>query len=633
MAITTTLGDIVRNIENLQEFKIDRVVQTGNILQFYAGTQEVAKVEIKFESQIDDTANWDSTTKTYSVNKIRELDSTTNQRIDNLDIPDMDVVIDDFAPPTSANRIYSVKKVNELVDDINDRIDEAGDNNPPIIKGNGTSSMIMNSNANTKVFTSNSNSIGNKNIISRGFPFKVVSTSEKTITIETYSGYGEDLTEVGIGKEIHFFTRNSISESQGYQGSSVVTKVIDKVITFKDTVPSGITEVLVDIGEDPLDVIGVCSNVLGSLNIVTGKSSVATGNRNIVRGDYSSVLGDNNVVLGDCATSNGRLCRSSGDYSNSEGYSCVSSGVASHTEGYRNQSSGVGAHAEGESNSAGGNASHAEGYKNVTVGEYSHAEGCNNMAIGKSSHAGGDGCKSHGNMSTAVGVGMEIHSLGGFAIGRNGEVSTDNSATVEVQTDDAFVIGNGLSSENVKSNCFRVAFDGSVHGMESFNSTGADYSEYFEWEDGNENNDDRVGMFVTTSGDKITIASEEDYILGVVSATPSVVGNSWDNWKGMYIRDDWGRVVLHEEVLEDGSVVRVPVINPEYNRDTKYVSRQHRKEWSPIGMLGKLLVRDNGLCEVNSWCTCCGGIAVPGDSSGYRVIRRVTDNIIEIIFR
>jgi hypothetical protein len=50
-------------------------------------------------------------------------------------------------------------------------------------------------------------------------------------------------------------------------------------------------------------------------------------------------------------------------------------------------------------------------------------------------------------------------------------------------------------------------------------------------------------------------------------------------------------------------------------------------------MLGVVEVRDDGTCKVNGYCDVSnGGIATKTDK-GYRVISRVTDNVIKIIFR
>lgn len=55
-------------------------------------------------------------------------------------------------------------------------------------------------------------------------------------------------------------------------------------------------------------------------------------------------------------------------------------------------------------------------------------------------------------------------------------------------------------------------------------------------------------------------------------------------------------------------------------------------------MMGVLAVRDDGTCQVNGYCQVTdGGIAtaasayIPGQT--YRVIKRVNDNVVKVIFR
>ena len=72
---------------------------------------------------------------------------------------------------------------------------------------------------------------------------------------------------------------------------------------------------------------------------------------------------------------------------------------------------------------------------------------------------------------------------------------------------------------------------------------------------------------------------------------------------------------------------------PEYEQTQPYTVRMQRKELSAIGMLGVLSVRGDGSCKVNGFCKLAdGGIAADSDT-GYRVVKRVTDNIVEVIFK
>jgi len=237
------------------------------------------------------------------------------------------------------------------------------------------------------------------------------------------------------------------------------------------------------------------------------------------------------------------------------------------------------------------------------------------------------------------------------------------------------VIGNGMSHKQ-RSNCFRVTYAGEVYGLKAFSSTGADYAEYFEWADGNPDGEDRVGRFVTLDGKNIRFARPGDYILGIVSGQPCIIGNADEDWMGRWVHDQFGRFVKEyledsEEEIEvpedetermallsdpevrerDGRLYRVtPVVvdhetpswrfkaNPDYDYTRPYVERRDRKEWSAVGMLGVLAVRDDGTCQVNGFCQVAeGGIAaaaeryVPGET--YRVIERVAGDVVKVVFR
>lgn len=55
--------------------------------------------------------------------------------------------------------------------------------------------------------------------------------------------------------------------------------------------------------------------------------------------------------------------------------------------------------------------------------------------------------------------------------------------------------------------------------------------------------------------------------------------------------------------------------------------------YEAIGMLGVLSVRDDGSCKVNGFCKLADGGSDTVSDTGYRVVKRVTDNIVEVIFK
>jgi hypothetical protein len=294
---------------------------------------------------------------------------------------------------------------------------------------------------------------------------------------------------------------------------------------------------------------------------------------------------------------------------------------------------GANAHAEGYSSSAYGIAAHAEGASTSAQGDYSHAEGMGTKAVGVYTSA-------HGLYTNALGTAQAV--FGKFNTAALGATSmSDTSGSI-------FVVGVGTSLTATK-NALRVTNAGECCSNMAFNSAGADYAEMFEWYDGNIAAEDRRGLFVTLDGEKIRLANGNDEILGIISAHPSVVGdNAADEWFNKYKRDIFGAEIFEiveveeEEIKDDkGNVVEIipahtekrRILNPDYNENQEYISRSERKEWATVGMLGKLVVIDDGTCEVNGYCAPGqNGIATKSEEkTKYRVMTRLDENHVKVL--
>ena len=129
--------------------------------------------------------------------------------------------------------------------------------------------------------------------------------------------------------------------------------------------------------------------------------------------------------------------------------------------------------------------------------------------------------------------------------------------------------------------------DGNAYADGSWNGGGADYAEYFEWKDGNTNNEDRRGYTVVLDGHQIRKSTSDDNsstIIGAISGNPSVVGdNAWNSWSNKYQKDDYGSYVLDS----DGD----RILNSSYDETKEYVTREDRQEWGIVGLMGKLRIR------------------------------------------
>jgi len=224
---------------------------------------------------------------------------------------------------------------------------------------------------------------------------------------------------------------------------------------------------------------------------------------------------------------------------------------------------------------------------------------------------------------------------------------------------------------------FLVDEDGDIH-YDGSDAGAYDYAEMFEWEDGNPDDEDRVGYSVSLVGEKIKKAEEGETVIGIVSAVPAVCGDSPMEWQKRYKTDEWGRKV-HKEVdcvkfeiqhetepiqyydendsetkdilyesndelpegkkvgdvkevaskkvgdvkkeavviakekhyegdaipseLPDDAVTYKKLISQnsdEYDPDQEYIPRKERKEWSPVGLVGKLRMR-KGQPTASSW--------------------------------
>lgn len=323
---------------------------------------------------------------------------------------------------------------------------------------------------------------------------------------------------------------------------------------------------------------------------------------------------------------------------------------------------------------ADGNYSIAVGSESNASGYVSFASGSSTSASGRYSASFGECTYAQGESSLASGYDTSSNNYASVAIGHNNKSLTTGGSDSN-QVGDAFVVGNGTSSG---SNAFRVTYAGTVYGKGSFQTSGADYAEYFEWLDANPEGQDRVGYFVTLEGKKIKPAGPGDYVLGIVSGNPCVIGNADEDWLGRWLHDDFDRY-LREYLEENEEAVEVPAelegaqlraylrenhiverdgayyqktatvvdhetpswrykANPAYDPGQAYIERKDRPEWAAVGMMGVLAVRDDGTCQAGGFCQAAqGGVATAAEGYApgltYRVMERVNERVVKVIFR
>ena len=440
---------------------------------------------------------------------------------------------------------------------------------------------------------------------------------------------------------------------------------------------------------------GSYSHAEGSNTIASEYASHAEGGKTTASGNLSHAEGSRTTASGNFSHAEGSNTTASGSYSHAEGSNTIAKGESQHVQGKYNIADETSAFiiGNGSSDNARSNAAKIDWNGNLevagnlkdgsgntlnnmmsktnptgtgsfslnrtagtTIGDYSFAEGSNTTASGSASHAEGRRTTASGSYSHAEGYCTTADNFASHVSGKYNAAMTTGGDAVNT-TGTAFVIGNGTGTSAL-SNAFSVQYDGTVKAKSTITaSTTADYAEFFEWLDKNPNEEDRVGHFVTLDGDKIKIAtSEDDYILGIVSGEPFVLGNGdCDTWNGMYLHDEFRRTMYepapkmieildsegnptgeYEEVEGEYEGTR-PILNPDYDPTQEYVSRFDRVEWSPVGMLGVLAVLHDGTAEVNGYVTVNNeGIATKCTRdirNSYRVIKKVSDKVVEVIFR
>lgn len=361
--------------------------------------------------------------------------------------------------------------------------------------------------------------------------------------------------------------------------------------------------------------VGTNSIAFGVGVVASGKYSQATGSSTQASGNYSHAEGERSIASGIKSHAEGENTQASGDCSHAEGYFTKAIGKGAHAEGsgfYNdygyadfNTANGNGAHAEGHLCTANGQGSHAEGYK-ATAAEYSFAHGTK--------------LTGHANSSTPVildnvlnipqqcfgfGNNMKINKTGLCAFGYNLEtISRPEDPGIDLREQYepivSMAVGSGYyipwnalfslgDQENTEDTILASYPSYWIDTNGTSHSGSADYAEkFYPWWDDN-NLEDRFGYFVTVKNQKLYKANENDYIIGITSKKPILIGN---------------------DTVEN---------------------------CTPVGMLGQLIVYDDGTCKVNEFCKCGeNGIATYASEYGlqtYYVIERVSENEIKVILK
>lgn len=478
---------------------------------------------------------------------------------------------------------------------------------------------------------------------------------------------------VAIGKNNTSSSTTAVSFGQGNTASNTYTTSMGHSNTASN-------EYTTAVGQGN-SATSTYSSAFGCSNTATGVHAIAIGSTNDSTGGYSVCVGYNNDATNTSAVAVGSSNKCQYSYGAVVGYSNTTNNSYGYALGYSNTVAGTGAVALGYSNSiSSGDYTSAIGYShsvtgaNNFVGGYDHTVyGSNNVVLG-ASHLLGYSTSYEAHYCTLLGRGHKYNSSNATTTtegtGRPayitvvGRFADFNKARAQNATSDAvptpsntagsggpylFVVGNGTSTSNY-STAMVVGVSGNVAIKGSLYENSGDYAECFEWSDGNPEWEDRRGRFVTFDHDEtIRFANEDDdYVLGIVSANPCIVGDSqYEDWKGRYKRDIYGQIQYEDyeipaeyneetgEMISPATIVPKPIDAEDYDPEKEYVPRLERSEWTIIGMLGKLVLDDDGTCEVNGYAKPGkDGIATKGTrENGYRVVERIDENHIKVLFK
>lgn len=455
-----------------------------------------------------------------------------------------------------------------------------------------------------------------------------------TTAVVTIAGVGElepgDFVQVGadeipifVSGIVYTFEQAKFTETiysfaytleEYYQAPSKATEVkTDSSVNVK----SGVGEDLGNHSERFNDYTGNTATGNHSYLHIEGKDNTATwGYATHIEGWQNTAAGCNTCNIGGAMNSvtGGQFSVVHGQYNqlNNGSYNAIF-GAYNSCNGYNYNIIGGGG-SSNDGNTVTGNNNIVGGSRNTVSGGHNNVGGYNNNVGSHYSAVSGHSNEVTSNYNVTTGNGNKNAAAGSIMCGECGNATTN----------DKIVVGNGTSTSN-RSNCFRVDYQGNVYAS-VYNTSGADYAEYFEWADGNPSGEDRRGLLVQLVGDKIAPAHGDD-ILGAVSVRPSVCGNAYENeWHGKYKTDIYGDYILRKDGKRQ--------LSDDYDSDREYIPRSQRPEWAAVGMVGRLIICDNGKCQPGGFVTARQGIGVPTYTiTNVRCLRRLDNNHIEVLVR
>lgn len=379
---------------------------------------------------------------------------------------------------------------------------------------------------------------------------------------------------------------------------------------------------------------GKCSHAEGGQTTTTGKYSHAEGWYGLASGDYAHVEGAGKILSSNLGPSTYIPNTASGEASHAEGRAVTASGNYSHVGGYRSQALGACSFAHGNQAIA-----YREGA--IILGSYPSANNSTIFAIGNGTSNNSANILEITPTTTKIDTSLKVS-------GKHGDINTENlvshyysttlgaseiiSGKISTHYERSYMSGVSVTTDE-KDTFYVNAEDGVIHAA-STSITKTDYAEYiYPWYDNNINNEDRTGYFVTFKNNLLYKANKNDNIIGITSETYGILGtpDALNEWTGKYQKDELGRMIKDID-----NTLR---ISDEYDIALKdeYIPRTKRKEWSAVGLIGQLYIRDDGTCKAGEYCKCAdGGIATLAEKQDFNtwlVLERISNNTIKILFK
>lgn len=364
---------------------------------------------------------------------------------------------------------------------------------------------------------------------------------------------------------------------------------------------------------------GVSSEANGDYSHAEGVQTKADGYASMTIGGYTNAKGSYSHAEGYSTTA-------AGSYAHSEGYVTNSNGSYSHAEGYSNTSDNSAAHAEGAYNTAKGSISHAEGYSTTASGSYAHTEGYSTVAEGTAAHAEGGLTAARGAYSHAEGYNTDTKSYtGSHIMGLYGDADENYS----------WFLGGGTS--NNRALAAKISYTGNAYIKNTWNSGGVNYAEMFSA--GCEAI--APGYFVTLNGEALRVANDcDEFLLGVTTDVPGFVANSMVLSQGQnYLAGNRAaapgeEVKIIPEVKDKDGAVLIPEQSIKAPATTALGQPAALgTQFSAVAILGQVVVNDDGTCQVNGYCMPNQDGIATETKAGYRVMKRISDNQVLILFR